>query len=349
MRLGRRPRRRAAGRGAPGTRARRLLPDACTARKARTAPCSGCSICWASRTRARPRSIARSRSTRSWRRTRWCGPASPTPEWVVVEGWALRDLGAGAALSQVTDRVGLPCVVKPSRSGSALGVSFVERARTWPPAVMAALSFAGPRSWKRRSRVRRWPSGSSARRRCEALPLVEIVPKSGVFDYAARYTAGATEYFAPARARSERRRRLTEPALPMRRRRSAPARRRAGRRDRRRGGKPWVLEVNVSPGMTDTSLLPMAAQAAGWSLAELCERILAPRPRDDSRAPFRRCHPAAGGLHAWNHDDAYRHIGVGTSASGPRNGRRAAVRRLVHAGRRGPGRHQAAARPAARR
>ena len=66
-----------------------------------------------------------------------------TPPWAVVEGWALRDLGAGAALGRVADRVGMPCVVKPSRSGSALGVSFVAREGDLATAVMAALSFAG--------------------------------------------------------------------------------------------------------------------------------------------------------------------------------------------------------------
>ncbi len=55
-----------------------------------------------------------------------------TPDWVTIEGWALRDLGAGAALGAAVERVGLPCVVKPSRSGSALGVGFVERAADLP-------------------------------------------------------------------------------------------------------------------------------------------------------------------------------------------------------------------------
>ena len=137
----------------------------------------------------------------------------PHPEWLVVEGWALRDLGAGAALSQVTDRVGLPCVVKPSRSGSALGVSFVERASDLAAAVMAALSFAGAAIVEAKvegSEVAVGVVGTPPD--AEALPLVEIVPKSGVFDYAARYTAGATEYFAPARVAQR-----SRPPAPSRR------------------------------------------------------------------------------------------------------------------------------------
>ncbi len=94
-----------------------------------------------------------------------------------------------------------------------------------------------------------------------------------MFDYAARYTAGATEYFAPARVPSEVAAACTEQAL---RATSGLRLRDVARVDAivDADGTPWVLEVNVSPGMTDTSLLPMAAQAAGWSLAELCERVL---------------------------------------------------------------------------
>ena len=168
-----------------------------------------------------------------------------TPEWLVVEGWALRDLGAGAALSQVTDRVGLPCVVKPSRSGSALGVSFVERASDLAAAVMAALSFAGAAIVEAKvegSEVAVGVVGTPPD--AEALPLVEIVAKSGVFDYAARYTAGATEYFAPARVASEVAAACTEQAL---RATSGLHLRDVARVDAivDTDGQPWVLEVNV--------------------------------------------------------------------------------------------------------
>ncbi|MEP6973089.1 MAG: D-alanine--D-alanine ligase [Actinomycetota bacterium] len=195
-----------------------------------------------------------------------------TPNWVVIEGWALRDLGAGAALSKAIERVGLPCVVKPSRSGSALGVGSVERTSDLATAVMAALSFADAAIVEAKvegSEVAVGVVGTPP----EALPLVEIVPKSGVFDYASRYTAGATEYFAPARVPDETGILCTAEALK--------AVQGLHLRDVARvdtivdvNGKPWVLEVNVAPGMTETSLLPMAAQAAGWTLAELCERVL---------------------------------------------------------------------------
>jgi D-alanine-D-alanine ligase len=196
----------------------------------------------------------------------------PTPDWVVIEGWALRDLGAGSALGRALERIGLPAVVKPSRSGSALGVGFVEREQDLPAAVMAALSFSGAAVIETRvegTEVACALVGTGL----EALPLVEIEPKDGVYDYAARYTAGATDYFAPARIPAG-----SAAAVADEARRAATALR---LRDLTRvdaivdaEGRPWILEVNVSPGMTDTSLVPMAAQAAGLSLADLCDRVI---------------------------------------------------------------------------
>jgi D-alanine-D-alanine ligase len=196
----------------------------------------------------------------------------PTPRWVTIEGWALRDLGAGAALDLVVERVGLPCVVKPSRSGSALGVGTVERAADLPAAVMAALSFSGAAIVECHIEGVEVAAGLIGTPP-EALPLVEIVPKEGVYDFAARYTAGATEYFAPAR--------LGEDVVAACAQAAAGSTAALGLRDVTRvdmivdpNGHPWVLEVNVSPGMTDTSLLPMGAQAQGMSLADLCDRIV---------------------------------------------------------------------------
>jgi len=196
----------------------------------------------------------------------------PTPPWVVVEGWALRDLGAGAALGDVVDRIGLPCVVKPSRSGSALGVGFVDRAADLPQALMAALSYSGAAVIEAKV-VGTEVAAALVGTPMEPLPLVEIVPKNGGYDYAARYTAGATEYFCPARLEDEP---ATEVTLVARQVTEA-----FGLRDLTRvdlivddQDRPWVLEVNVSPGMTETSLVPMAAQARGLGLSGLCDVIL---------------------------------------------------------------------------
>ncbi len=170
----------------------------------------------------------------------------PTPPWVVIEGWALRDLGGGAALGKAVERIGLPCVVKPSRSGSALGVSFVEREADLPQAVMAALSFSGAALIEAKVEGRE-VAAALAGRDLEPLPIVEIVPKDGPYDYAARYTtAGALRL-----------RDLTRVDLMV-----------------DTNDRPWVLEVNVSPGMTETSLVPMAAQVQGRTLSDLCDSVL---------------------------------------------------------------------------
>jgi D-alanine-D-alanine ligase len=196
----------------------------------------------------------------------------PTPPWATVEGAALRDLGAGAALGRALDRTGLPCMVKPSRSGSALGVGSVEREADLPNAVMAALAFSGAAIIESKiegSEVAAGIVGDPL----QGLPLVEIVPKSGVYDYASRYTAGATEYFAPARLDTDVAAACSSVSLQAA---GALLLRGVTRVDLMvdPSGHPWVLEVNVSPGMTETSLLPMAAQAAGLSFDDLCDKVV---------------------------------------------------------------------------
>ena len=195
-----------------------------------------------------------------------------TPDWVAIEGSALRDLGAGAALGAAAERVGLPCIVKPSRSGSALGVSSVERESDLAAAVMGALSFSEAAIIETKV-LGIEVAASFVANPLDPLPLVEIVPKEGVYDYGARYTAGATDYYLPARLDP-----ATADAVTHAAKRATAA---IGSRDLARvdaivdpGGNPYVLEVNVSPGMTETSLLPMAAHAAGLSFDRLCDRII---------------------------------------------------------------------------
>jgi D-alanine-D-alanine ligase len=195
----------------------------------------------------------------------------PTPRWAAIQAAALRDLGGGALLHRAVDRVGLPAVVKPSRAGSAMGISFVDREADLPAAVMSGLSFSDAVV------IERVIAGVEVAvgfvDGLGDLPLVEVVPRSGVFDYAARYTAGATEYYAPAR--------LSPEVAAASRRAAARGFEALGMRDVSRAdvlidtdGSPWVVDVNVSPGMTDTSLLPMAAEADGVAFADLCERVM---------------------------------------------------------------------------
>jgi D-alanine-D-alanine ligase len=196
----------------------------------------------------------------------------PTPPWAVVEAAALRDLGAGALLHRLAERVGLPLVVKPSRAGSAMGLTFVDREADLPHAVLNALAFSEAAIVERRLAATE-VAVSMLGAPSDLLPIVGVFPKSGVFDYAARYTPGATEYQAPAR--------LDEEVADRVRAVAAQAFEALAQRDVSRvdvlvdgEGQPWVIDVNACPGMTDTSLLPMAAEAAGIAFPELCERIL---------------------------------------------------------------------------
>lgn len=200
------------------------------------------------------------------------GAGVPTPPWAVVEAAALRDLGAGPILHRLADRVGLPAVVKPSRAGSAMGLTFVGSEPELPHAVMNALSFSDAAIVERKVdgiEVAASMVGSPD----DLLPLVEVTPRSGVYDYAARYTAGATDYHAPARLAPE----IADTSQVV----AAQTFHTLGLRDVGRAdmivdheGHAWVVDVNVSPGMTDTSLLPMAAHAAGIGFADLCVRVL---------------------------------------------------------------------------
>ena len=186
-----------------------------------------------------------------------------------------RELGATAVLDRIVEHLGLPLMVKPSRGGSALGCTVVHRAEDLPPAMVQCFSYGEAALIERyvdgrEVAVTVLDDGSGPR----ALPAVEIVPVSGVYDYAARYTAGATEYFTPAR--------LSAAVAAEVGRVAVAAHVALGLRDLSRvdvivdsADVPWVLEVNVAPGMTETSLLPMAVESDGLDLGEVLAGLLA--------------------------------------------------------------------------
>lgn len=186
-----------------------------------------------------------------------------------------RELGAARVLDALVERLALPLVVKPARGGSSLGMTVVRDAGALPAAMVAAFAYGDTAVVERYVRgvevavgVVDEPGGEGV-----ALPAVEIVPDGGVYDYTARYTAGATEFFAPARL---------EPAVADRVAAAAlTAHRALGLRDLSRSdlvvdrdGTPWFLEVNVAPGMTETSLYPQAVSAAGRSLGAVVRGLV---------------------------------------------------------------------------
>jgi len=163
-----------------------------------------------------------------------------------------------------------PVVIKPVRQGSSVGLQFVERLEEWPAALSAALKFDSQVLVEPKIIGRECTVAILGDR---ALPVVEVRPKSGAYDYKSKYTKGETEYLCPAPFDDETTARIQAAALG--------AFRAVGGRDYSRvdvmvgvDGDPVVLEVNTLPGMTETSLFPKAAAAAGMSYAELCQRML---------------------------------------------------------------------------
>ncbi|MPZ73801.1 MAG: D-alanine--D-alanine ligase [Nitriliruptorales bacterium] len=193
-----------------------------------------------------------------------------TPQWMTLSSDAVRDMGAAAALDHVLERLGSPVVVKPSQGGAALGVGLVSEPAQLAPALMAAFSFHDV------VLLERFVHGTEVAVSIvagEPLPPVEAVPRTGRYDFSARYTHGATEYFAPARLDSQ----VLDACVEV----SAKAWDLLGCRDVSRAdlmvdgdGQPWLLEFDTCPGMTETSLLPTAATAAGMTFPDLCEQVL---------------------------------------------------------------------------
>jgi D-alanine-D-alanine ligase len=164
----------------------------------------------------------------------------------------------------------LPLVVKPARQGSSVGLQFVEKIEQWSAAISESLKFDTEVLVEEKIIGRETTVGILGDK---VLPVVEVRPKAGTYDYQNKYTAGATEYFCPADFDAATTRRIQDAAFG--------AFKAIGGRDYSRvdvmvraDGSPVVLEVNTLPGMTETSLLPKAAAAAGMNYAELCQRMI---------------------------------------------------------------------------
>lgn len=163
-----------------------------------------------------------------------------------------------------------PLVVKPVRQGSSVGLRFVERIEDWKSAIAEALEFDSEILAEEKIIGRETTVGILGD---QPLPIVEVRPKAGGYDYKNKYTAGATEYFCPAEFEAATTRKIQNAATDAFR---AIGGRDFGRVDVmvRLNGDPVVLEVNTLPGMTETSLLPKAAAAAGLSYEALCQRMV---------------------------------------------------------------------------
>ena len=201
-----------------------------------------------------------------------------TPAWMSLSHSTFRDLGAQPLIELLIGHLGLPLMVKPQHGGSALGATAVRTAEELPASLVNAFAYGEIVV------VEQFVDGVELAITVldndgdiTALPAVEICPTSGIFDYESRYTAGLTTYFTPARLTDE----VAAAAADL----AIGAHRALGLRDLSRtdaiateDGAVHFLEVNVSPGLTETSMLPMSVAEAGLDLgavyAEMVERAI---------------------------------------------------------------------------
>lgn len=197
-----------------------------------------------------------------------------TPQGMALPRSTFKELNAESVLAMVGTELGFPLIVKPSRAGSAQGVTKVENAKGFAKAMVDAFAY------DEIVLVEKFIAGTEVSVSVLdigagpiALPAVEIVPDSGSFGYNERYVPGETSYFVPARLSHEVLAKLGELAISIH---SALRLRHLSRIDFivDQAQNIWFLEANVTPGMTETSLLPQAIQASGESLPAAYEALV---------------------------------------------------------------------------
>lgn len=194
----------------------------------------------------------------------------PTPDWVTYSEAAIRDFGAAFTFGVAVERVGLPLVAKPASQGSSLGVKVVTEPEQIPNALITALSYDS------RAMLERWVNGRELAVSVlgdEALPVVEAIPTaSNRYDFEARYEIGGASFECPADLGQGDAGEVERVALAAYEALGCSGFSRVDLILAEDG--PQVLEINAIPGLTETSLLPHAAEAAGLSFNELVQKIL---------------------------------------------------------------------------
>ncbi len=198
----------------------------------------------------------------------------PTPDFYAFSQAAFEDLGAGRALPAIEERLDFPLVVKPAAQGSALGIKFARTAADVPSALVAAFSYDTKVMFERyvpgrdlAVAVLDGPEGP------EALPVVEAIPtEEDFYDFEARYEIGRTRFVCPAELPPEVTLRAQELALATWRALGCSGFARVDLLAE--GDELTVIEANAIPGLTDTSLVPLAAEAAGIPFDAFVARVL---------------------------------------------------------------------------
>jgi D-alanine-D-alanine ligase len=200
----------------------------------------------------------------------------PTPDFFAFNETAFRELGAAHALPAIEERLQFPIVVKPASQGSALGIKFARTPADVPSALVAAFSY------DRKVLLERYVPGRDLAVSVidevdgpRALPIVEAVPQQEDFyDFESRYEIGRTRFVCPAELASELAARTEEIALRVYDLLGCSGFARVDLMLDPDTAELYVLEANVIPGLTETSLLPQAADAAGIGFDQLIARIL---------------------------------------------------------------------------
>jgi D-alanine-D-alanine ligase len=196
----------------------------------------------------------------------------PTPDFHSFTQGAFRDLGVAEALPELERRLGFPLVVKPARGGSALGIKFARAEADVPGALVAALAY------DTKVLLERHVDGRDLAVSVldgEPLPVIEAVPADEDFyDFEARYEIGRTTFVCPAELSETDTARAQELAVDAWRALGCRGFARVDLMSDRGTGELTVLEANAIPGLTNTSLLPQAADAAGIAFDELVARLL---------------------------------------------------------------------------
>ena len=188
----------------------------------------------------------------------------PTPEWLLFDP-------SKDSMEMVREKIGFPCAVKPIGCGSSCGVSLVHNDTEWEPAIKYSTKYEPVCLIEKMVSGREFSIGILDGK---ALPIIEIRPKQGFYDYKNKYQADATEEICPAPLSPEKTKEAQELALKVHRLLGLGNYSRVDFILSDKDDKFYCLEANNLPGMTPNSLLPQEARAIGISYEDLCEKLV---------------------------------------------------------------------------
>ena len=188
----------------------------------------------------------------------------PTADWVIFDP-------SKQSVDEIREKIGFPCVVKPIDCGSSCGVSIVHDESEWEDAITYSTKYENTCLIEKMIHGREFSIGVLDGR---ALPIIEIRPKQGFYDYKNKYQANATEEICPAPLSEEQTKRAQELAVAVHRALGLGNYSRVDFILSEEDGDFYCLEANNLPGMTPNSLIPQEARADGIAYEDLCEKLV---------------------------------------------------------------------------